>query len=391
MDVLLKDVQNNNICKVRQIYALFNEIYKTFTILLNVVNSKDLFLYLWDKQIKNEIGGFRSMKSLKKLSLLLLLAAVMMVIAACGGGNETEKESAGNAGGNDNKTAELEGSVVIDGSGTVYPFMAQMAENYMVDEQENVSVEVGRSGTSAGFKKFLVEENGTDFNDASRTIKDEEKAQAEELGIEVQELKVALDGLTFVINSENDWAKELTADQIKSIFLKEGNITNWSDVDPDFPNEPIKRMGPNENHGTYEFFWENILEEKDLAETNLQQEYSTLVDLVSKDKNAIAFFGYGYYESNKDKLQAVSVDFGNGPVAPSTETIGETEEFGYSEFTRPVFTYLNTAMAKEKPQVLDYAIYTMENANKVAAETGFAPLPEEEIQASVDALKALEK
>ena len=266
MDVLLKDAQNNNICKVRQIYTLFNEIYKTFTILLNVVNSKDLFLYLWDKQIKNEIGGFRSMKSLKKLSLLLLLAAVMMVIAACGGGNEKEEESAGNAGGNDNKTAELEGSVVIDGSGTVYPFMAQMAENYMVDEQENVSVEVGRSGTSAGFKKFLVEENGTDFNDASRTIKDEEKAQAEELGIEVQELKVALDGLTFVINPDNDWAKELTADQIKSIFLKEGNIKNWSDVDPEFPNEPIKHMGPNENHGTYEFFWENILEEKDLAE-----------------------------------------------------------------------------------------------------------------------------
>ena len=231
MDVLLKDAQNNNICKVRQIYTLFNEIYKTFTILLNVVNSKDLFLYLWDKQIKKEIGGFRSMKSLKKLSLLLLLAAVMMVIAACGGGNEKEKESAGNAGGNDNKTAELEGSVVIDGSGTVYPFMAKMAENYMVNEQENVSVEVGRSGTSAGFKKFLVAENGTDFNDASRTIKDEEKAQAEELGIEVQELKVALDGLTFVINSDNDWAKELTADQIKSIFLKEGNMKNWSDVD----------------------------------------------------------------------------------------------------------------------------------------------------------------
>jgi phosphate transport system substrate-binding protein len=391
LDVLFKNAQNNNICKVRQIYTLFNEIYKTFTILLNVINSKDLFLYLWDKQIKIEIGGFRSMKSLKKLSLLLLLAAVMMVIAACGGGNEKEEDSAGNAGGNDNETAELEGSVVIDGSGTVYPFMAKMAENYMTNEQENVSVEVGRSGTSAGFKKFLVAENGTDFNDASRTIKDEEKAQAEELGIDVQELKVALDGLTFVINSENDWAKELTADQIKSIFLKEGNITNWSDVDPKFPNEPIKRMGPNENHGTYEFFWENILEEKDLADTNLQQEYSTLVDLVSKDKNAIAFFGYGYYESNKDKLQAVSVDFGNGPVAPSTETIGETEEFGYSEFTRPVFTYLNTAMAKEKPQVLDYAIYTMENANKVAAETGFAPLPEEEIQASVDALKALEK
>jgi len=329
------------------------------------------------------------MKSLKKLSLLLLLAAVMMFIAACGGGNANEDESAGDAEGNDNATEELEGSVVIDGSGTVYPFMALMAENYMT-ENENVSVEVGRSGTSAGFEKFLVED-GTDFNDASRSIKDEEKAKADELGIEVQELKVALDGLTFVINPENDWADELTADQIKKIFLKEGNIKKWSDLDPSFPDEEIKTMGPNENHGTYEFFWENILEEKDLVEgINLQQEYSTLVEMVSSDKNAIAFFGYGYYDSNKEKVTAVKVDFGDGKfVEPSLDTIGESEDFAYSQFTRPVFTYLNTGMAKEKAQVLDYAIYTMENAKTVAAETGFAPLPDEEIQASIDALNAL--
>ena len=287
------------------------------------------------------------------------------------------------------KPAALEGSVVVDGSGTVYPFMAKMAENYMTNEQENVSVEVGRSGTSAGFKKFLVAD-GTDFNDASRTIKDEEKAEADKLGIDVQELKVALDGLTFVINPENTWAKELTADQVKIIFLKEGNIKKWSDLDPSFPNEPIVTMGPNENHGTYEFFWEKILDKKDLVEgINLQQEYSTLVDLVSKDKNAIAFFGFGYYDSNKDKLQAVSVDFGKGPVAPSVKTIGESEDFAYSAFTRPVFTYLNVGMAKEKPQVLDYAIYTMKNAKTVASETGFAPLPDTEIQASIDALNAL--
>jgi phosphate transport system substrate-binding protein len=329
------------------------------------------------------------MKKFKKISLFLILAAFMVIAAACGGA--TEKAPEDNAKGTDTKTedtAALEGSVVVDGSGTVYPFMAKMAENYMTNEQENVSVEVGRSGTSAGFKKFLVAD-GTDFNDASRTIKDEEKAEADKLGIETQELKVALDGLTFVINPDNDWAKELTAEQVKEIFLASGNKTNWSDVDPSFPNEPIKRVGPNENHGTYEFFWENILDEQDLAETNLQQEYSTLVDLVAKDKNAIGFFGYGYYESNKDKLQAVSVDFGNGPVAPSVDTIGESEEFGYSAFTRPVFTYLNVGLAKEKPQVLDYAIYTMENANAVAAETGFAPLPEDEVQASLDALNAL--
>lgn len=308
----------------------------------------------------------------------------MTIAAACGGNKD---DVAGKGKGEENK---LEGSVVIDGSGTVFPFMSLMAENYMT-ENEDVSVEVGRSGTSAGFKKFL-EKNGTDFNDASRSIKDEEKTKAKELGIDVQELKVALDGLTFVINPKNDWATELTAEEIKSIFLASGEKKNWSDVRPDFPNEPIDVMGPNENHGTYEFFWEKVLEEQDLVEgIDLQQEYSVLVKNVSENKNAIAFFGFGYYDSNKNKVKAVKVDFGNGPVEPSLKTIGESEEFKYSGFTRPVFTYLNTNMAKEKPQVLDYAIYTMENAQDVAAQTGFAPLPDDEIKTSVDALKALKK
>ncbi|MFE4523491.1 PstS family phosphate ABC transporter substrate-binding protein [Cytobacillus firmus] len=318
------------------------------------------------------------MKRLKKMSLLLMLSAVMAFTAACGGEEGTSANG-------DNSEA-LEGSVVIDGSGTVYPFMARMAENYM-GEQENVSVEVSRSGTSAGFKKFLAKD-GTDFNDASRQIKDEEKSSAEELGIDVQEMKVALDGITIVINKENDWAAELTQQEVVDIFLASAGKKKWSDVRPDFPDEEIQTYGPNENHGTYEFMFENILEEQDLPENiNLQQDYSTLVDLVSKDKNAIGFFGYGYYDSNKDKLSAVKVDFGSGPVEPSLDTIKEDGD--YAPFTRPVFTYLNTNMAKEKPQVLDYAIYTMENAQDVAAETGFAPLSDEDIQASLDALNGL--
>lgn len=306
-----------------------------------------------------------------------MLAAVMAFTAACGGGDN------GNGNGE-----ELDGSVVIDGSGTVYPLMARMAENYM-GEQENVSVEVSRSGTSAGFKKFLAK-NGTDFNDASRQIKDEEKSKAEELGIEVQEMKVALDGITIVINKDNDWAKELTEQEVKDIFLASANKKKWSDVRADFPNEEIKTYGPNENHGTYEFMFETILEEQDLPENiNLQQDYSTLVDLVSKDKNAIGFFGYGYYESNQDKLSAVKVDFGKGPVEPSLDTIKEDGD--YAPFTRPVFTYLNVNQAKEKPQVLDYAIYTMNNAQAVSKETGFAPLSDEDIKSTLDTLNGMKK
>lgn len=312
------------------------------------------------------------MKFFKKMGLVLLLVAFAITAVACGNGDGDDTSS-----------------VVIDGSGTVYPFMSKMAENYM-ENNKDVSVEVGRAGTSAGFGKFLVEKNGTDFNDASRSIKDEEKKTAEELGIEVQELKVALDGLTIVINKDNDWATELTDDEIISIFLESEGIENWSDVRPEFPDEPIKTYGPNQNHGTYEFFFENILEEQELNKNiNLQQEYSTLVDLVSKDKNAIAFFGFGYYDSNKDKIRAVKVDFGNGPVEPTVDTIGEGEEFDYSPFTRPVFTYLNVNNAKDKPQVLDYAIYTMENAQEIAKETGFAPLADEEVKASLDKLNEL--
>lgn len=380
--------------------STFTYIYCIFTQALQFIKTQfTVKRYANIRRTKPPIllGGIKEMKSLKKLGLFLILAAFIVVAAACGGSDDAE-ETEGNENsstGNETQTEEvadegLEGSVVIDGSGTVYPFMAKMAENYMTNEQEGVSVEVGRAGTSAGFKKFLVDQGGTDFNDASRQIKDEEQATADELGIEVQEIKVALDGLTFVINPENDWAKELTKDELIKIFLDSEGIKNWSDVRPDFPNEPISKMGPNENHGTYEFFWEKILEEQDLdADTNLQQEYSILVDLVSKDKNAIAFFGYGYYENNKDKLQAVHVDFGNGPVEPNLDTIGESEDFAYSPFTRPVFTYLNVNMAKEKPQVLDFAIYAVENAQTVAAETGFAPLTDDEVQASLDALNAL--
>jgi phosphate transport system substrate-binding protein len=330
------------------------------------------------------------MLSLKNFLLLLAMSALVIFGVACGNEQTTKTESetgSEQSEGSEEQEASLEGSVVIDGSGTVYPFMAKMAENYMTNVQENVSVEVSRAGTSAGFKKFLIE-NGTDFNDASRKIKDEEVAKAKELGIEVQELKVALDGLTFVINKENDWAQELTQQELIDIFLASSGKKKWSDIRPEFPDEPINAMGPNENHGTYEFFWENILDEQDLVEgINLQQDYSTLVSLVSQDKNAIAFFGYGYYASNTDKLTAVKVDFGNGGVEPSLSTIAEDGD--YAPFTRPVFTYLNVNMAKEKPQVLDYAIYTMENAQEVASETGFAPLSDADITASLEVLNGL--
>ncbi len=328
-------------------------------------------------------------KSKSMLIVLLVLAMSMTILAGCG--QETQQDGTQEATTKSEVTTQgttaapevtevkLDGKVIIDGSGTVYPLMANIAEEYMTNVQPEVSVQVGRAGSSAGFKKFIPGE--TDFSDASRLIKDEEAASLKENGIEYMEFKLALDGLTMVINKDNTWASEMKKEEIVNMYLsgkiKADDKVLWSDIRADWPKEEVKFYGPNENHGTYEFFFEKILEKKEMVKTaNLQQEYSTLVDLVSNDKNAIAFFGFGYYMNNKDKLTAVKVDFGSGPVEPTLETIGE--DLPYAGFTRPVFTYLNVNYAKEKPQVLDYAKYVVsfEGAKRLAGDNGFAPLPD---------------
>lgn len=329
---------------------------------------------------------------MKKALIIIVSALMLLAMVAC----STEEAPATTEVAAE-ETVALEGTVIVDGSGTVYPLMAYIAEEYMVNEQEDVSVQVGRAGSSAGFKKFIPGE--TDFSDASRSIKDSEIEQLAEVGMvmgeDVYEFILAYDGLTMVINKDNTWAREMTKEDIVKMYIsgsyKSDDVVLWSDINAEWPAEEVKFYGPNENHGTYEFFYESILEEQDMVATaSLQQEYSTLVDLVSSDVNAIAYFGYGYYASNTDKLQAINVDFGNGPVGPTLETIGM--DLDYAGFTRPVFTYLNVKYALEKPAVLDFAKYivSLEGASRLAGETGFAPLPDsmyEEYQVQLDALK----
>ncbi|OPL09334.1 MAG: phosphate ABC transporter phosphate-binding protein [delta proteobacterium ML8_F1] len=344
------------------------------------------------------------MKISNKKSLVIVLVAVLSIFALVGcsapaqeaPAQEEPAEEAADPAPAEEPAETIEGPVIIDGSGTVYPLMAHLAEVYMTEEQPDVSVQVGRAGSSAGFKMFIPGE--LDFSDASRQIKDSEVEQLKEkgweMGKDILEFKVALDGLTMVINPENDWAVEMTNQEIVDMYLSgtynADDVVLWSDIRPEWPSEEINFYGPNENHGTFEFFYENILGKQDMVKTaNLQQEYSTLVDLVSKDKYAIAFFGFGYYVSNTDKLTAVKVDFGNGPVEPSLETIGE--DLPYAGFTRPVFTYLNAAYAAEKPQVLDFAkfIVSPEGAQKYAGENGFAPLPAEVFEGYMTQLEAI--
>ncbi|SDN59674.1 substrate-binding domain-containing protein [Alkalicoccus daliensis] len=343
---------------------------------------------------------------MKKFGLSLVAMSSIVFMAACGGnegntgGNtdnanaasnneanaEENNEANANAEANENAdnaeaAEDISGSVSIDGSGTVYPLMSRIAEDYMTNVNSEVSVEVSRAGTSAGMQRYVQGE--TDFSNASREVKDEELEEMEANGIDSMEFPVALDGMTIVIHPENDWATEMTVEEVESIFISgavnDDDVVMWSDINADWPEEEINTYGPNENHGTYEFFVDELLDEQPLKEgTNLQQEYPTLVELVNDDENGIGFFGFGYYEANTDNLGVVSIDFGEGNITPALDNIDL--EGDYAPYTRQVFTNLNLDSARENPAVKDFATHVFDVADELAADAGFAPLPEDELE-----------
>ncbi|HZG60528.1 MAG TPA: PstS family phosphate ABC transporter substrate-binding protein [Anoxybacillus sp.] len=320
------------------------------------------------------------MKHFKFLALSAMMSSVLAFSTACGNNAEDTNENK-----EKNQAAEqLEGEVKMDGSSTVFPIMEAAAEEYMA-EQPGVKVSVGQSGTGGGFEKFTKGE--TDFSNASRPIKDEEKQAAANGGIEFQEFQLAYDGLSVVVNKENDWVDHLTVEELKKMWVEDGKVKKWSDIRPGWPDEEIKFFSPGHDSGTFDYFDEVILDGAELVKNaQLSEDDNVLVQGVAGDKNAIGYFGYAYYLENKDKLKVVPIDGGNGPVEPTNETIQNGE---YTPLSRPLFTYVNVKSLKEKPQVYDYMQYLLENAGDFAEEVGYVRLPQEKYDEQLKTLEGL--
>jgi phosphate transport system substrate-binding protein len=314
------------------------------------------------------------MKSLKKLLLLLSMTTLVVFAAACGNGEESTNTETGS------ETA-LSGEIAIDGSSTVFPILEAVSEEYAA-VQPDVKAPVGVSGTGGGFKRFVVGE--TDLSNASRPIKEEEKAAAAENGIEIVELALAYDGLSVVVNKENDWAKDLTVDELKKMWVEGSEIKNWSDIRPEWPNEPIKFYSPGTDSGTYDYWNEVILEDVPMRrDAQLSEDDNVLVQGVMGDKYAIGYFGYAYFIENKDNLNVVAIDDGNGAVKPTNETIESGE---YAPLSRPLYTYVNKKSIAEKEYVYDFLKFALENAGDLAEEVGYVRLPQEKYDAALASL-----
>jgi phosphate transport system substrate-binding protein len=269
--------------------------------------------------------------------------------------------------------------IKIDGSSTVYPITEAVAEEFQIET--GIKVTVGVSGTGGGFKKFCRGE--TVISGASRPIKASERKKCADAGISFIELPVAFDALTVVINPTNDWAKELTVEELKLAWEPEaqGKIMNWSQVRPGMPDQPLHLFGPGADSGTFDYFTESIIKKSKAirGDFTASEDDNVLVTGVAGDKGGMGYFGLAYYLENKDKLTAVAVKNKDGKfVLPSRETVMDGS---YNPLARPLFIYLNANKSAFDPKVKKFVEYYLKNAGKMSSEVGYIPLTAEEYQA----------
>lgn len=268
---------------------------------------------------------------------------------------------------------ELTGTITIDGSSTVYPISAAVAEEFQ-NRYPKVTVTVGISGTGGGFKKFI---NGEiDISDASRPIKKEELALAEQKGIEFLEIPVAFDGLAVIVNRENNWVDYLTVEELKRIWGPGSKIKRWSDIRPNWPNEPLRLFGPGTDSGTFDYFTEVICGKSGASRPDYtaSEDDNVLVSGVSGEKYALGYFGVAYFEENKDRLRVVPIDGGKGPVLPSLEAVRNGQ---YSPLSRPLFIYVRKE-AFSRPEVKKFVeFYLSDEGKALVKDSGYIPLPDD--------------
>jgi phosphate transport system substrate-binding protein len=305
-------------------------------------------------------------------TIALLLAVV--TLAGCGGGGDD---------GGGEEGSGLSGRIEADGSSTVGPLTTLAAERFG-RENSDVKVTVGISGTGGGFERFCAGE--TDVSNASRPIKDEEKAACEQKGIGYTELQVANDALTVVVNPENDWATCLTTDQLSAIWEPGSKVKTWKDVDASFPDEDLKLYGPGTDSGTFDYFTDEINGEEGASRSDYSasEDDNVIVQGVSGDKGALGYFGFSYFDENQDALKALEVDGGDGCVAPSVET---SQDGSYKPLSRPLFVYVRNESLGQ-PEVEAFVRYMLDNAESLAEGALFVPLTSEQKQQSLSDLDA---
>ena len=275
--------------------------------------------------------------------------------------------------------------VQVDGSSTVFPITEAMAEEFQKAKKGKVKVTVGIAGTGGGFKKFCRGE--TDISDASRPILKQEMEACKGAGIEYFELPIAYDALTVIVNPKNDWVKALTVPDLKKMWepSAQSKVTNWNQVRSEWPNAPLKLFGPGADSGTFDYFTEAIVgkAKSSRGDFTASEDDNVLVQGIINDRNALGYFGFSYYVENQNKLKAVPIDAGKGPVTPSAKTV---EDGTYQPLSRPIFIYVSKK-SMDKPEVREFVEFYLKNAPTLVKQVKYVPLPQSVYTTGAEHLK----
>jgi phosphate binding protein len=268
---------------------------------------------------------------------------------------------------------ETTGDIIVAGSSTVFPLSERMAERFR-DEGYAGNITIDSIGSGAGFERFCVA-GETDIANASRGIKGEEVESCRSIDREATEFRVGTDALAIVVNPDNDWVGEegVTLEELAKLFAAE--TTNWSDVNPAWPEQPVKRFSPGTDSGTFDYFIEEVMdpafpdagEEALLAAANLQlsEDDNVLVQGVSGDPYAIGYFGFAYFEENAASLRDLAVE----GIAPSVDTVNA----GEYPLARPLFIYSDPGVMAAKPQVAAFINFYLTFVNDEVIDVGYFP------------------
>jgi phosphate transport system substrate-binding protein len=305
---------------------------------------------------------------LRYTRVLLATAPLALAIIACGGGGSSEG------------TASGPGVITADGSSTVAPVTEAVAEEFQ-RANPGTRVTVGTSGTGGGFQKFCRDE--TDISDASRPITAKEVEACAKASVAYIELPVAYDGLAVVVHPKNTWAASMTVAELKTIWEPgaQGKITRWSQVRPGWPDREIHLFGAGVDSGTFDYFTEAVVGKTDASRGDYtsSEDDNVIVQGVSGDENALGYFGFAYYEQNREKLKLVAIDDGDdsngkGPIAPSVETV---KNGTYRPLSRPIFIYPKLK-ALDRPEVKSFIEFYLNQGIPLIREVGYIPLTDQE-------------
>jgi phosphate transport system substrate-binding protein len=301
---------------------------------------------------------------MRKLLAFAACGALALGAAACGSDDESDSSGSSGGGGGD-----LSGEIRIDGSSTVGPFAQAAAEEFQA-QNPDVRITVGTSGTGGGFEKFCAGE--TDISDASRPIDEEEEVPiCKKNGVSYKEAQVANDGISVVTNPELK-VKCMTTEQLKELWQQGSKVDSLNKIDPKLPDTTLSLFGPGTDSGTFEFFTEEINGEEGNTRKDYQpsEDDNVLVQGVEGEEGGLGYFGFSYYEQNKDKLGLVAVDAGDGCITPSSGTIADGS---YTPLSRPLFMYPSDKALKQ-PQVKAFMDYVLENYQAIAEASAIVPM-----------------